>query len=48
MVYYNFVAVQNAAKFIESEADKMYKAYFLYSQFYNMESVCKTRFGMCE
>ena len=51
MVYYSFVAVQDitlayAAKFIESEADKVYKTYSLYSQSYIMESVCKTRFGM--
>lgn len=50
MVYYSFVAVQDitpayAAKFIESEADKVYKTYSLYSQSYIMESVCKTRFG---
>ena len=49
MVYYGFVVMQNLlAKFIESEADKMYKVYSLYQQSYTMESVCKTRFGMCK
>lgn len=50
LVYYGFVAVQDitpayTAEFIESEADKVYKTYSLYSQSYIMESVCKTRFG---